>query len=65
MASTHFEFHAPHWHGNVVTSNHARRRRSCPWGWLSPMVPDNPGTYYHRHVGSPGMGTQAIYTVTK
>ena len=43
MGSTNFEFHTPHWHGNVVTANHMRRRRrAAADGYVRPdMVPDN------------------------
>src|SRR6185503_18426748 len=46
MASTNFEIHAPHWHGNVVTSNHMRTDVGMllPMGMMvADMVPDNPG----------------------
>jgi FtsP/CotA-like multicopper oxidase with cupredoxin domain len=69
MASTNFEIHAPHWHGNVVTSNHMRTDVGTllPMGMLvADMVPDNPGTwFFHCHVANHlKMGMQAMYVVT-
>ena len=68
-ASTNFEIHAPHWHGNVVTANHMRTDVGAllPMGMLvADMVPDNPGTWFiHCHVANHlRMGMQATYTVT-
>ncbi len=70
MASTNFEFHAPHWHGNVVTVNHMRTDVGAlvPMGmFVADMVPDNPGRwFFHCHVGDHlRMGMQALYTVDK
>jgi hephaestin len=70
MASTNFEFHAPHWHGNVVTANQMRTDVGMlvPMGMLvADMVPDNPGRwFFHCHVGDHlRMGMQALYTVDK
>lgn len=56
MASTNFEFHAPHWHGNVVEIGHMRTDVAS----LTPMemvtadmVPDNPGVWLiHCHLAS-------------
>jgi hephaestin len=56
MASTNFEFHAPHWHGNVVEIGHMRTDVTS----LTPMemvtadmVPDNPGVWLiHCHLAS-------------
>lgn len=68
MASTNFEIHAPHWHGNTVVANHMRTDVTSllPMGMLvADMVPDNPGTWlFHCHV-SPHLiaGMQAQYTV--
>ncbi len=68
MATTDFEFHAPHWHGNVVTIADMRTDVAS----LTPMemvtadmVPDNPGTWlFHCHVAPHlRMGMQALYTV--
>jgi len=69
MASTNFEFHAPHWHGNVVMTNHMRTDVGMllPMGMLvADMVPDDPGTwFFHCHVSDHlRMGMQATYTVT-
>lgn len=68
-ASTNFEIHAPHWHGNVVTANHMRTDVAAlmSMGMLvADMVPDNPGTWFiHCHVANHlRMGMQAMYTVT-
>jgi predicted small lipoprotein YifL len=70
MGSTNFEFHAPHWHGNVVTVNQMRTDVGAllPMGMLvADMVPDNPGKwFFHCHVSDHlRMGMQAIYTVDK
>jgi hephaestin len=70
MGSTNFEFHAPHWHGNVVTANHMRTDVGAllPMGMLvADMVPDNPGRWlFHCHVSDHmRMGMQALYTVEK
>ncbi len=69
MASTNFEIHAPHWHGNVVTSNHMRTDVGTllPMGMMvADMMPDNPGKwFFHCHVANHlRMGMQATYTVT-
>lgn len=70
MGSTNFEFHSPHWHGNVVTINHMRTDVGAllPMGMLvADMVPDNPGTWLiHCHVSDHlRMGMQAVYTVSR
>ncbi len=68
MASTNFEIHAPHWHGNVVTVQGMRTDVTAllPMGMLvADMVPDNPGTwFFHCHVG-PHLeaGMQSLYHV--
>jgi manganese oxidase len=63
-----FNFHTPHWHGNVVTLNGSRTDVVL----LSPaqmvtadMVPDNIGTWmYHCHVSEHMMaGMTALYRV--
>jgi hephaestin len=63
-----FNFHTPHWHGNVVTVNGSRTDVIL----LSPaqmvtadMVPDNVGTWmYHCHVSEHMMaGMMALYRV--
>lgn len=55
MATTGFEFHAPHWHGNTVLVNGMRTDVTAllPMGMLAAdMVPDDPGTWlFHCHVG--------------
>ena len=70
MGSTNFEFHAPHWHGNVVDANHMRTDVGVllPMGmFVADMVPDNPGKWlFHCHVSSHlRMGMQAFYTVER
>jgi hephaestin len=68
MATTNFEMHAPHWHGNVVDIGHMRTDVAS----LTPMemvtadmVPDNPGIWlFHCHLGNHLlMGMQTRYTV--
>ena len=63
-----FNFHTPHWHGNVVTVNGSRTDVVL----LSPaqmvtadMVPDNVGTWmYHCHISEHMMaGMTALYQV--
>lgn len=68
MASTNFEIHAPHWHGNTVVANHMRTDVTSllPMGMLiADMVPDNPGIWlFHCHVRDHLIaGMQAQYTV--
>jgi len=68
MASTNFEFHAPHWHGNVVESMHMNTDvvGLLPMGMVvADMVPDNPGTWlFHCHVSEHLlMGMEATYRV--
>ena len=68
MASTGFEIHAPHWHGNTVQVSHMRTDvvGLLPMGMVvADMVPDNPGVWlFHCH-NSPHlrMGMQARYEV--
>ena len=68
MASTHFEFHAPHWHGNDVLELHMRTDvPSLPMGMVvADMVPDNPGMWlFHCHVSNHNSaGTAPRYRVT-
>ena len=69
MGSTNFEFHSPHWHGNVVDLNHMRTDVGMllPMGMsVADMIPDNPGKWlFHCHVSAHlRMGMQAFYTVT-
>lgn len=68
MATSNFELHAPHWHGNTVTIQHMRTDVASllTMGMLTAdMVPDNPGTWLmHCHVGGHlRAGMQALYTV--
>jgi len=54
MATSNFELHAPHWHGNTVVIQHMRTDVATllSMGMLvADMVPDNPGTWlFHCHV---------------
>ena len=68
MATTNFEVHAPHWHGNTVVLGHMRTDvmplLTMGMG-IAEMVPDNPGTWlFHCHVG-PHLqgGMQSVFTV--
>ncbi len=68
MASTNFEVHAPHWHGNTVDIQDMRTDVASllTMGMIvADMVPDNPGTWlFHCHVGGHlEAGMQAVYTV--
>jgi FtsP/CotA-like multicopper oxidase with cupredoxin domain len=68
MATSNFELHAPHWHGNTVVVQHMRTDVASllTMGMLTAdMVPDNPGTWlFHCHVGGHlRAGMQALYTV--
>ncbi len=68
MASTDFEFHAPHWHGNVVTIHNMRSDVTSLTSMemvTADMVPDDPGTWlFHCHVSDHlRMGMQSLYTV--
>ena len=68
MASTNFEIHAPHWHGNTVVANHMRTDVASllPMAMMvAEMVPDNPGTWlFHCHVKEHLIaGMQAHYRV--
>lgn len=69
MGSTNdFDFHTPHWHGNVVTTS-GMRTDVVDVGAMemlsANMVPDNPGTWlFHCHISfhnEAGMGV--LYTV--
>ncbi len=68
MATSNFELHAPHWHGNTVLIQQMRTDVATllTMGMLvADMVPDNPGTWlFHCHV-APHLrgGMQALYTV--
>jgi FtsP/CotA-like multicopper oxidase with cupredoxin domain len=54
MATTGFEIHSPHWHGNTVTIRHMRTDVGAllPMGMeVADMVPDDPGIWlFHCHV---------------
>jgi len=68
MGSTNFEFHAPHWHGNVVDIDQMRTDVAAilPMGMaIADMTPDNPGVWlFHCHVGAHLlMGMQGRYEV--
>lgn len=68
MASTNFEVHAAHWHGNTVVINHMRTDVAplATMGMVvADMVPDNPGTWlFHCHVREHlNAGMQSLYTV--
>jgi FtsP/CotA-like multicopper oxidase with cupredoxin domain len=68
LASTNFEVHAPHWHGNTVTLNHMRTdvtSLTTMGMQVADMIPDNPGTWlFHCHVNVHlNSGMQAQYTV--
>lgn len=68
MGSTNFEFHAPHWHGNTVTTRQMRTDVGSllPMGMLvADMVPDNPGTWlFHCHTSLHlRAGMESLYTV--
>lgn len=68
MASTNFEFHAPHWHGNVVVAERMRTDVAglLPMGMLvADMVPDNPGIWlFHCHVSAHlRAGMESVYRV--
>jgi FtsP/CotA-like multicopper oxidase with cupredoxin domain len=68
MGSTNFEFHAPHWHGNVVVINGMRSDVGAllPMGMaVADMVPDNPGRwFFHCHLSDHmRMGMQSYFTV--
>jgi len=68
MATTNFELHSPHWHGNTVEIQHMRTDVAAVLTMgmvVADMVPDNPGTWlFHCHVGGHlRAGMQALYTV--
>ncbi len=68
MATTGFEIHAPHWHGNDVLINGMRTDVASllPMAMeVAEMVPDDPGTWlFHCHVGPHILaGMQALYHV--
>ena len=68
MASTNFEVHAPHWHGNTVVMNGMRTDVTDLQTMamqVATMVPDNPGTWlFHCHVRDHLIGGMtSLYTV--
>ncbi|HVM43194.1 MAG TPA: multicopper oxidase domain-containing protein [Gemmatimonadales bacterium] len=68
MATTGFEIHSPHWHGNTVLIGRMRTDVTAllPMGMVTAdMVPDDPGTWlFHCHNGPHLiMGMQALYHV--
>lgn len=68
MATTGFEIHAPHWHGNTVVERGMRADVSSllPMGMVTAdMVPDDPGIWlFHCHVGPHLIaGMQSFYRV--
>lgn len=68
MASTGFEIHAPHWHGNTVQIARMRTDVTAllPMGMVvADMVPDNPGIWlFHCHLSNHLlMGMQSRYEV--
>jgi manganese oxidase len=63
FATSNFEVHAPHWHGQTAVANHMRTdvlSLVTMQMVTADMVPDNPGTWlFHCHVGphsAAGMG---------
>lgn len=68
FATTAFEVHAPHWHGQTVVANHMRTDvlGLLTMGMITAdMVADNPGTWmFHCHVAPHLLaGMAALYTV--
>ncbi len=68
FATTSFEVHAPHWHGNTVIANHMRTdvtNINTMQMVTADMVPDNPGTWlFHCHVQQHLLGgMQSVYRV--
>ena len=68
MATSNFELHAAHWHGNTAEVGHMRTDVAPVQTMgmvVADMVPDNPGTWlFHCHVGGHlRAGMQALYTV--
>jgi FtsP/CotA-like multicopper oxidase with cupredoxin domain len=68
FATTNFEIHSPHWHGNTVVARHMRTDVTplLPMDMVvADMQPDNPGTWlFHCHTG-PHLraGMVSMYTV--
>jgi len=68
MSTTNFELHAPHWHGNIVTSQHMKTdviTLGTMGMVIADMVPDDPGTWlFHCHIEPHfSQGMQTRYTV--
>ena len=68
MATTNFEVHAPHWHGNVVTVHDMRTdvvSLTTMEMVTADMIPDNAGTWlFHCHTSNHlRMGMEALYSV--
>lgn len=64
-----FDFHSPHWHGNVVTIGHMRTDVAQIGDMamvVADMVPDNPGTWlFHCHISFHNAAGMAVrYAVT-
>ena len=70
FATTNFEIHSPHWHGNTVVARHMRTDVAPLLSMdmvVADMVPDNAGTWlFHCHTG-PHLraGMISKYTVTE
>ena len=67
FATTNFEIHAPHWHGNTVVARHMRTDVTAllPMDMVvADMEPDNSGTWlFHCHTGPhlrAGMATKYV-----
>lgn len=68
FATSNFEVHAPHWHGQTVVANHMRTDVLSLLTMqmvTADMVPDNPGTWlFHCHVAPHQMaGMLSLFTV--
>jgi FtsP/CotA-like multicopper oxidase with cupredoxin domain len=68
MATTNFEVHAPHWHGNTVRIHDMQTDVASLTTMemvTADMVPDNPGTWlFHCHVANHlAMGMEGLYMV--
>jgi hypothetical protein len=68
MSSPNFVIHSPHWHGNVVMSNHMRTSTGMLLSMatlVADMVPDTPGKWlFNCHIANHMlMGMEATYIV--
>jgi hephaestin len=68
FATSNFEVHAPHWHGQTAVANHMRTdvlSLVTMQMVTADMVPDNPGTWlFHCHVGPhSAVGMNALFKV--